>query len=283
MKKLFALLGAIALIVASSSVSWSQPKGGETTVRVAGADSMFYRVKLRAKLFTKANPSVKIDVSQGGTMDSGIRALIEGQADLAMASCVLLPEEDKLAAEKRVKLVERVIGYGGITVVVNSDTGVDSLCVDDVRKLMVGEYANWKQVGGADLPVKVVRTDARHPGTLAFLERDFLRKSFAPHAIVVSSFPSVVATVADTPGAIGYVRIREASESPVVKSNPRVKVVPIARSASTIPVMPSRKAVEDQSYCLVRPYLVYYLSTAKPEAVEFADYLVKKGWGAQDL
>ncbi len=283
MKKLFALLGTIALIVASSTGSWSETKSGQTIVRVAGADSMFFRVRLRAKLFTKANPSIKIDVSQGGTMDSGIRALIDGQADLAMSSCVLLPEEDKLAAEKHVKLVERLIGYGGITIIVNSEAGVDSLSLDDVKKLMTGEYDNWEQVGGADVPVKVVRTDARHPGTLAFLQRDFLQKNFTPKAIVVSSFPSVAATVADTSGAIGYVRIREASESRVVKKNPRVKVVPISRSASTVPVMPNRQTVADQSYCLVRPYLIYYLSTAKPEAVKFADYLVKKGWGPQDL
>lgn len=250
---------------------------------MAGCDSMFFRVSLLGRLFTKANPSIKIDVSQGGTMDSGIRAIIDGQADLAMTSCLLLPDEDKLAAEKGVKLVERLIGYGGITIIVNSAAGVDRLCLNDVKKLMVGEYTNWKQAGGADAAVKVVRTDARHPGTLAFLQRDFLHKPFTPNAIVKSTFPSVVATVTDTPGAIGYVRIREITESRVVRENSRVKVVPISRSAATVPVMPSRKTVADESYSLVRPYLIYYLSSAKPQAVKFADYLVKKGWGSQDL
>ena len=198
MKRLVAFLGIIALIVVSSTISWAQSKGGDTIVRVAGADSMFFRVRLLGRLFTKANPSTKIDVSQGGTMDSGIRAIIDGQADLAMTSCLLLPDEDKLAAEKGVKLVERLIGYGGITIIVNSAAGIDRLCLDDVKKLMVGDYTNWKQVGGADAAVKVVRTDAKHPGTLAFLQRDFLHKPFTPNAIVRSTFPSVVAAVADT-------------------------------------------------------------------------------------
>ena len=283
MKRLVALLGIIALIVGSSAISWTEDKAGETILRVTGADSMFFRVRLLGKLFTKANPSIKVDVSHGGTMDSGIRAIINGKADLAMHSCTLTPAEDKLVAEKGAKLVERVIGYGGITIIANSAAGIERLTVEDVKKLMVGDYTNWKQVGGVDKPVKVIRIDENHPGTLAFLKRDFLHKPFTPDAIVTSTFPSVVAKVADTPGAIGFVRIRETTESPVVRSNPHVKVIPISRSAATVPVMPSREAVANQSYALVRPYLIYYLSSAKPEAVKFADYLVKKGWGAQDL
>jgi phosphate transport system substrate-binding protein len=283
MKRLMALLGIIALIIGSSAILWAEPKAGDAVIKVAGADSMFFRVRLLGKLFTKANPSLTVDVSQGGTMDSGIRAVINGEADLAMASCPLLADEDKLAAEKGVKLVERVIGYGGITIITNASAGVDRLTMDEVRKLMIGEYTNWKQVGGKDAPVKVVRTDESHPGTLVFLERDFLHAPFVPQAIVTSTFPSVVAKVADTPGAIGYVRIRETTESPVIKTNPRVKVIPLSTSKSTVPVYPDRDTVSNHSYPLVRPYLVYYLATAKPDAVRFADFLMKKGWGSQDL
>jgi phosphate transport system substrate-binding protein len=283
MKKLVALLGIMALIVGSAVVSGAETQEKETIVRVAGADSMFFRVRLLGKLFTKANPSITVDVSQGGTMDSGIRAIIEGKADLAMASCTLLPEEDKLAAEKGVKLVERVIGYGGITIIANATAGVDRLPLDDVKKLLTGEYTNWKEAGGADSPVKVIRIDESHPGTYSFMQRDFLQKPLSPKATATSTFPSVVAKVADTPGAIGFVRIREITESAVVRTNPNVKVIPISRSKATVPVMPSRETVADQSYPLVRPYLVYYVATVKPDAVKFADYLVKKGWGSQDL
>jgi phosphate transport system substrate-binding protein len=283
MKRLMVLLGIIALLIGSTAMVWAESKGGETIVRVAGADSMFFRVRLLGKLFTKANPSIIVDVSQGGTMDSGIRAVIEGQADLAMASCAIREAEDKLATEKGAKLVERLIGHGGITIIANSSAGIDRLTVDEVRKLLTGEYANWKQVGGTDSPVKVIRTDETHPGTLAFLERDFMHAPFVRQAVVVSTFPGVVSKVADTPGAIGYVRIRETTESAVVKTNPRVKVIPLSTSKATVPVLPDRETVANHSYPLVRPYLIYYLSTAKEEAVRFADYVVKKGWGSQDL
>ncbi|MGC8604372.1 MAG: substrate-binding domain-containing protein, partial [Desulfomonilaceae bacterium] len=90
-------------------------------------------------------------------------------------------------------------------------------------------------------------------------------------------------TVADTPGSIGYVRIRELTESPVVRDNPRVKVIPVGRSKSTLPVHPSRETVLDHSYPLLRPYFIYYSAGAKKQTVQFADFLVKKGWSSQDL
>lgn len=281
--KRHAVFFGVLLIIVSAVSSLAQTQDQQTVIRVSGADSMFYRVKLLGRLFQKIHPLVNIDVSQGGTMDPGIRAVINGEADMGMASCVINEGEDKLAVSKGVKLVERLIGYGGITIIANASAGVKGLTLDEVKKIFVGQITNWKQVGGTDMPIKVIRTDETHPGTLLFLQRDFMQAPFIAQATVVSSFPGVVATVADSPGSIGYVRIREVTESAVVRDNPRVKVIPLARSKSAIPVYPSRETVADHSYPLVRPYFVYYLATAPKATVQFTDFLVKKGWGPQDL
>jgi phosphate transport system substrate-binding protein len=282
MKKHTVFFGVLLLIVSAVS-SLAQTQDQQATIRVSGADSMFYRVKLLGKLFQKIHPLVNIDVSQGGTMDSGIRAVINGEADVALASCSVNEGEDKLAVSKGVKLVERLIGYGGITIIANVSAGVERLTLDEVKKIFEGQITNWKEVRGTDTPIKVIRTDETHPGTLAFLQRDFMKAPFIAQATVVSSFPGVVATVADSPGSIGYARIREITESPVVRNNPRVKVISLGRSQSAVPVYPSRETVLDHSYPLLRPYFIYYSTTAKTPAVQFADFLVKKGWGTQDL
>ncbi len=282
MKKHTVFFGVLLFIVSAVS-SLAQTQDQQATIRVSGADSMFYRVKLLGKLFQKIHPLVNIDVSQGGTMDSGIRAVINGEADMAMASCSVTEGEDKLAVSKGVKLVERLIGYGGITIIANASAGVERLTLDEVKKIFQGQITNWKQVGGADTPIKVIRTDETHPGTLAFLQRDFMKAPFIAQATVVSSFPGLVATVADSPGSIGYARIREITESPVVRNNPRIKVISLGRSQSALPVYPSRETVSDHSYPLLRPYFIYYSTTAKTPTVQFADFLVKKGWGSQDL
>ncbi|MGC8604606.1 MAG: substrate-binding domain-containing protein, partial [Desulfomonilaceae bacterium] len=107
----------LVLIIVSTANALAQTQDQESVIRVSGSDSMFYRVKLMGQLFAKINPSFRIDTSQGGTMDSGIRAVINGEADLAMAASSINEEEDKLAASKGVKLVERLIGYGGIVII----------------------------------------------------------------------------------------------------------------------------------------------------------------------
>ncbi len=280
--KRYALLFGVSLLIVSSVSSLAQTQGQKTVIRVSGSDSMFYRMKLMGNLFEITDTSVAIDISQGGTMDSGNRDVINGEADMAMSSCSINEEEENLAVSKGVKLVERLIGYGGIAIIANELAGVEQLTLNDVSKIFDGQITNWKQVGGNDTPIKVVRTDETHPGTLAFLQRDFMKAPFTANATVVSSFPRVVATVADSPGGVGYVRIREITESPMLVNNHRFKVISLRRSKAVLAVYPNRKTVADHSYPLLRPYFVYYSSAAKKAVVDFADFLVKKGWGPQD-
>ena len=68
MKKHTVFFGMLLLIVSAVALL-AEAQGGGEVVRIAGSDSMFYRVRLLAKLYAKSNPSVTIDVSQGGTMD----------------------------------------------------------------------------------------------------------------------------------------------------------------------------------------------------------------------
>ena len=254
MKKLILFVAIVALLLTVSSASlMAQSQGGENFIRITGADSMAPRVTALVRLFKKVEPAVTIEVISGGKVDSGILAVINGDADLAMASCGIPEEEDNLALAKGLKLVDRLIGYGGIAIIVNMSSRVKSLTLDEIKKIFKGQITNWKNVGGNDRPIKVIRTGSNYPGTLIFLENDFMEAPFTSRATEVSNFSEVVDSVARTMGGIGYVRIREITESPVVKNNPLVSVIPIGRSKSTIPVYPSRDAVSDHSYRFYDP------------------------------
>jgi phosphate transport system substrate-binding protein len=282
MKRYLVALVAAALTVGLLSGVNAETVSPENIVRVGGADSMFPRTRNLANVFMHINPSIKVDVSGGGTMDSGIRAVIEGKSDMAMSSCTILPKEDELASKKGVKLVERLIGYGGIVMIVHPSSPLTHLTVDQVKKILDGTYTKWEEVGGGTGPIRAVRTDETHPGTLVFIEQDLLHAPFVKNAIVTSSFPGIMSTVADTPGSIGYVRVREAVESPLAKAK-RVKFLAISTGQSTVPIEADRTTVGDGSYPLRRPYYLYYTTKAGADVVKFADYLVKKGWGAKDL
>ena len=98
-------------------------------------------------LFETTDTSVAIDISQGGTMDSGTRDVINGEADMAMSSCSINEEEENLAVSKGVKLVERLIGYGGIAIIANESAGVEQLTSTKSKKFSMGRSPIGSKLG----------------------------------------------------------------------------------------------------------------------------------------
>ncbi len=127
-----------------------------------------------------------------------------------------------------------------------------------------------------------IEDDTQHPGTYLYMIDDFLGGPFADKSIALSTFPSIMNKVSTTPASIGFVRQRDAFESPIAKKAP-IKVLKIKRTPALVGVMPSRETLADSSYALRRPYYLYYSTKAGADVVKFADFIVSKGWGSQDL
>lgn len=284
MKKYLSVIFSLAVLgIATSTMTIAQTQGEKSIVRVSGADSIFNRIRVLSKVFMNAHPTIQIYFTGGEHTDIGVQDLLEGKSDIAMGSRQLTPKEDEQAANSGVQLVERLIGYGGIVIIVNPANSVDELTADQVRMIFKGEYTRWDQVGGNAQPISVVRQDdSQHPGTFIFMQDQFLVAPFPEKSIALSTFPSIMNKVAAIATAIGYVRQRDAFESPIAKKVP-VKVVKIKRTPALVGVMPSREALADGTYPLRRPYYLYYRSKANSDVLKFADFIVSKGWGAQDL
>lgn len=54
-------------------------------------------------------------------------------------------------------LTETVLAYDGIAVVVHPDNPVADLDVETIAKVYTGEIANWKDVGGTDAEIVLIR------------------------------------------------------------------------------------------------------------------------------
>jgi phosphate transport system substrate-binding protein len=275
----------LACLVSLSYASFleAQAPSGKTVVKVTGADSMIGRIRVLTKVFMNSHPAIDVEMVGGQLVDVGIHDLIEGKADLAMASRRLTAHEDQEAVKKGAEFVERLVGYGGVVIVVNPANPVTALTVEQVRKILKGEITRWDQVGGKDEFVTVVRQDdSQHPGTFIFMQDDFLGGAFAYKSVVLSTFQSIINKVATTPSAIGYVRVRDVLESPSAKKL-ALKIVNIKKSPAVAGVAPSRESISDGTYALRRPYYVYYNVKANSDVVKLADFIVGKGWGGQDL
>ncbi len=282
-KSWVAVLGIVAIIAGVSALPNVLAQTGVSAIRVCGPDSMLGRMQILSRVFMKNNPDIKMEILESRLVDVGINALIEGKCDIAMSSRSLTEKESALAVQKGIELVERLMGYGGIVIITNPQNLVNELSIDQVQKIFRGEITRWDQLGGSTENITVVITDeSQHPGTYVFMEDDFLRSKFTKNAVTLTQFPGVMAKVAQTPSAIGYVRIRDAFESKP-KQREAIKILEIRRMGALVGVTPSRESVGDGSYPLRRPYYLYYNSKADGKITKYADFMVSKGWGSQDL
>ena len=177
------------------------------------------------------------------------------------------------------ELVERLIGYGGIVIITHPQNPVKELSVDQVRKIFRGDITRWDQLGGRTENITVVRTDeSQHPGTFVFMEEDFLKSKFAKDSVALTQFPGVMAKVAQTPSAIGYVRIRDAFESKP-KQRDAIKILEIKKLGALVGVMPSRETVSDGSVPDQASVLFVLQQQVRREHQEICGFHCEQGLG----
>ncbi|QLI99711.1 substrate-binding domain-containing protein [Streptomyces sp. NEAU-sy36] len=124
------------------------------------------------------------------------------------------------------RLRENRVALSVFALVVNDDVGLRNLSTADVRRLYRGEIANWAQLGGRSLPVRLVSRDADSGTRQVFQRRVLGQGEMANTSVdcVHTDYPSapvarceldsthqVLTEVARLPGAIGYSELNSAT------------------------------------------------------------------------
>jgi phosphate transport system substrate-binding protein len=263
----------LAMVVTGHNLQAENSK--RQVIRAKGSDSMAGRIDMLSKIFLKDHPDCLVIVS-GGARSTGLDALAAHTCEVAMAPRKMTESEKKEAKEQGIELVERLVGYGGIAVLVNDSLPISELSTEQVQKILKGEYTSWKQAGGPDEPIELIVPGQVHAGTLFFLEREFLSGSrITDKASNAGSFQSVIRKVGESKGGIGVTRIRDALESSPGEEA-RFKLLAIKKDPGSPAVKPSRKSVADGTYPIRRPFFIYYDSAAGPDIREFVDFISAK-------
>ena len=272
----------IAIIAAAFSIAGGLPSAAQIKVpiKVKGADSMWGRVRSLALLYMKDHPQVDITISANSLVDEGMKALIAGEADVAMASRKITAQESEAARVKGLQLDEHVVGYGGIVIITDRQNPVNALSIDQVRKIFTGEIVNWKDIDGKDQAITVFKAGGKHPGTLLFVENDILGGvPITKSAITLPDFPAIMKKVAETAGSIAYARMRDQFPGPAARTKP----LKIRKDEHSLPVSASRATIADGTYLLRRPYYLYTAATAGKDVRSFVDFVVSQGWAEPKL
>ena len=188
---------------ASQAVSQEQTKepAGELSSKItmAGSTSMEKLANALAESFMEENQGVTVTAEFTGS-SAGIESLLSGSTDIGNASRELKDSEKSAGA------VENVVAIDGIAAIVHPQSSVTDLTKEQLAALYKGEITNWSKLGGADEPVGVVGREAGS-GTRGAFEEILGVEDACKYALELDSTGTVVAKVAATPGAIGYVSL----------------------------------------------------------------------------
>ncbi|MHB9094542.1 MAG: PstS family phosphate ABC transporter substrate-binding protein [Eubacteriales bacterium] len=267
---LLLILGTLVGCSARQEIAPKETEGNanfDKIINVKGSDTISYLSKMLAERFMEKNRDVKIAVVGGGSA-TGIRALIDGTADIANASRKMTPEENSEAETKGIKPQEYEIALDGVAIIVSPDVQVKNLNLPQLKDIFTGRVANWKQVGGSDSPITVVSRES-NSGTYLYVKEHVLKdESYTGNAIMVQSSPGVGDEVAKRNHAIGYLGIADAHR------NTKVKIIGISTDASSAPVLPSLQTVKSGEYPISRTLQVYFANEPGGQIRDFIDFML---------
>jgi len=138
----------------------------------------------------------------------GIQALFERNAQFGMISG---PLEVEVKALRKVvpgapfdQLQVFEIARTRMAFAVHGDNPVRAITVANLRRILLGEIRNWNEVGGRDVPIRLVMV-REGGGVQASVESQLLKgeKITAPDPIRVQISSQVVKVVMQEPGALG--------------------------------------------------------------------------------
>ncbi|SDU28275.1 phosphate ABC transporter substrate-binding protein [Desulfobacula phenolica] len=187
----------LCLLMISSSVF-----AGELVIK--GSTTVLPIAQKAAEAYMAEHPDVKISLSGGGS-GNGIKAIIDGTADIGNASRFIKQKEVDLAHDKSVYPVPFRVALDAIVPVVNYKNTVDDLSLEQLKDIYLGKITNWSEVGGTPGKIVVISRDSSS-GTFGVWKDLVMKKErVIPGALTVPSNGGIVQAVANTPGAIGYV------------------------------------------------------------------------------
>lgn len=204
------------------------------TITMAGSTSMEKFSNALAESFMAKYPGVTVTAEFTGS-SAGIEAVLAESVDIGNSSRNL-KDEEKLAGA-----VENIVALDGIAVITDTSNTVKALSTEQLVGIYTGKVRNWSEVGGEDEAIVVIGREAGC-GTREVFEELLGIKDICVYANELNSTGAVMARVAATPGAIGYVSLNVLNNTLHVLSIGDIE--------------PTEENIRTGSYLLCRPFIM---------------------------
>ena len=225
---------------------------------ISGSTTVLPIMQKVVEAYLKVHPDLEISLTASGSGD-GIKAIIDGTANLAMSSREMKDSELTKAKEKGVNLQPIAIATDAILPIVNPANPVADLSKAQLKGIYTGEITNWKEVGGAEGPIVVVSRDSSSGTYEAWGELVLNKARVTPKALLQASSGAVLQFISKNKQAIGYDSFGYVNDS--VKG---LKVEGVAGDPETI---------NSGAYPITRKLWVIVGDNPTTDVAAFADFL----------
>ncbi|UUV17183.1 phosphate ABC transporter substrate-binding protein [Fusobacteria bacterium ZRK30] len=253
------LLGVSLLLL----VACGEGKTKSEVIKLQGSDTILNTSQAIAEEFMKENKEARIAVTGGGS-GTGIAAKLNGTVHVAMASRSIKDKEVKKAKEVGIDLEEIVLGFDGITVIINHDNKITDLDKATLGKVFAGEVTNWNELGGEDAEIVVLSRDSSS-GTHSYFKEEIVRngkkesdKEYGPKTLYMPSNQAILQEVKSNKYAIGYIGMGYMEDS--------------VNALSVNGIEPTFKNVADKNYPIAREVYWYVDGDRKGDEAKLVDF-----------
>src|SRR5690242_21124636 len=172
---------------------------------IKGSDTLGAKlVPQLAEAFKVSHPGTTFDIAAEGST-TGIAAIIDGTAQIGMASRRAKPAEVGAAASKGVNMKPTIVAYDGIAVIVNAANSIKGLTKKQVEQIFTGDVTDWSAVGGSPGKISVYTRNTSSGTYSEFKELAMKKRDYAPSAQKMAGNDQIASEVGKNPNGVGYV------------------------------------------------------------------------------
>lgn len=235
-------------MVLATALLWTTEAAAQEKIVIDGSSGVRPLAQALGEAFAKSAGGVPVEVGKGMGTKERLAALADGRIHIAAASHGLDAAELAKQKMKAHPLARVAVVFG-----VNADVGVASLTGRQICAIYGGEATNWKQLGGADMPIaaltrpkKEVDAEVIHAGIACFAG-----VKMAPTVRIEDKSGDMARALAATSGAIGMTTTTQ-----VRRSKGKIKTIAFEG------VSPSDDNVASAKYPFARE--AYFVTAADP-------------------
>lgn len=206
------------------------------SVATNGSTSMEEVIGALSEQFMADNSGVKVSYDPTGS-GTGIEAVKTGSCDIGLSSRALKEEETAAG------LKGTTVALDGIAIIVNENSKIEDLTVDQIAQIFKGEVTDWSDVGGDAGTIACIGREAGS-GTRDGFESITDTEDKCKLSQELTSTGAVIEGVKNNAGAIGYASLS------AVENAEGVKAITVEGIACT------EETVKDGSYKIQRPFVL---------------------------